>query len=131
MSAKDIVTKSMSDVPKCVAAGIVDLETGILLEVKTLDSHPQEVIDILAPATKDLYEGDNVLAIEDLFKKARGTKSDEHYFQEMLVMSDNLVHFFSRLKSNNNMVMVTVSSADANVGMVLAKGRAIASNGTV
>lgn len=128
MSAKSIVTKALSDIPKCVAAGVVDLETGILLEVNTRDSHPQEVIDILAPATKDLYEGDNVIAIENLFKKARGVKSDEHYFQEMLVMSENLIHFFGRLKSNERVVMTAVSTNDANIGMVLAKGRAIVQN---
>lgn len=131
MSAKSIVQKSMSVIPKCVAAGVVDLETGILLEIQTLDSHPQAVLDILAPATKDLYEGDNVMAIENMFKKARGVKSDVHYFKEMLVMSTNLVHFFGRLKSNDRVVLVAVCSADANIGMVLAKGRALVADESV
>lgn len=131
MSADSIVDRCMKEIPKCVASGVVDMETGILLAVKTVDSHPQEVLDIVAPATKDLYEGDNVLSIENLFKKARGVKDDVHYFQEFLIMSSNLIHFFGRLKSNDRTVLVAATTNDANMGMVLAKGRAIAASETL
>lgn len=111
-------------VPECVAAGFVDMKTGMLLGIKTVDSHPQEVIDLVAAATGEMYQGPTVSAIEALFKKSRGVKDDgHHYFQEILVMSDNLIHLFQRCKRNEDMVMVTVSRASANMGMVLAKAR--------
>lgn len=131
MSVESIIQRCMKDIPKTVAAGVVDMETGILLGIKTVDSHPQAVIDILAPATRDLFEGDNVETIENLFKKARGVTDDVHYFHEMLVMSSNLIHFFSRLSSNDRIVVVACCSIDANMGMVLAKGRDIARNETI
>lgn len=125
MSVDTILQSLMSEVPKCVAAGVVDLDSGILLGMKTVDSHPQAVIDLLAPASKDLFEGDNVVSIENLFKKARGVKSAEHYFQQMIVFSTNLLHFFGRLKTNNSIVIVAVCDASTNVGMVMAKAKAI------
>ncbi|MCG8425266.1 MAG: hypothetical protein MJE77_45890 [Proteobacteria bacterium] len=127
MSADTIISRSMREIPKCVAAGVVDMETGMLLSVKTIESHPQEVLDLVAAATRDMFEGDNVVTIERLFKRIRGVQhSDEHYFRQIVVMSRNLIHFFSRLENEESVVMVAVCRADANLGLILAKGRMIA-----
>lgn len=126
MSADSIINKAMKDIPKCLAAGIVDLDSGMLLNVRTVDSHPQEILDMVAAATKDLYEGDNVVAIENMFKRVRNTSTNEHYFQHILVMSRNLIHYFGRVEHNERIILVAVCRADANLGLVLAKGRAIA-----
>ena len=131
MSADSIMKRTMKEVPKCVAAGIVDLDSGMLLNVKTVDSHPQEVLDLVAAATKDLYEGDNVTAIETAFKRARGVRSDEHYFQQIIVTSRNLIHFFARLEREQGVVLVAVCRKDANLGLILAKGRMIARSETI
>ncbi|MBE9516262.1 MAG: hypothetical protein IME93_04740 [Proteobacteria bacterium] len=124
MSLDAELQNAISNIPECVAAGYVDMSTGMLLGIKTVDSHPQEVLEILAAATADLYQGSNVTLIESLFKKSRGVESDHHYFQEMLVMSDNLIHVFSRCKGNEDHVVCFVCRKSANMGMVLAKARA-------
>jgi len=36
--------------------GFVDMQTGMLLATKTVDSHPQEVLDLVAAATADIFE---------------------------------------------------------------------------
>lgn len=111
-------------VPECVAVGFVDLKTGMLLGIRTVDSHPQEVIDLVAAATGEMFQGPTVAAIESMFKKARGVKDDgHHFFQEILVLSDNLIHLFQRCKRNEDLVLATVCRASANIGMVLAKSR--------
>jgi hypothetical protein len=111
-------------VPECVACGLVDMKTGMLLGIKTVDSHPQEVIDLVAAATGDLFQGSNVVAIEQMFKRARGVSNDtHHYFQEIIVLSDNLLHVFQRCKRAEDMVLVTVCRVSANLGMVIAKSR--------
>ena len=116
--------KAISAVPECVAAGYVDLSTGMLLGIKTVDSHPQEVLELLAAATSDLFQGTNVSAIEKLFKKARGLKDDgHHYFQEMIINSDNLLHIFCRGKSKEEHVVTFVCRKTANLGMALTKAR--------
>jgi len=124
MSLDAALQKAVSEVPECVAAGYVDLTTGMLLGIKTVDSHPSEIMDILAAATSDLFQGPNVVTIESLFKKARGVKNDgHHYFQEMFILSDNLVHIFARMKTNEEHVLVFVCRKSVNLGMALTKSR--------
>jgi len=118
--------KAIATVPECVAAGYIDLSTGMLLGIKTVDSHPQEVLELLAAATSDMFQGTNVVTIERMFKKARGLKDDgHHYFNEMIVNSDNLLHIFLRGKKNDEQVLGLVCRKSANLGMALTKGRAL------
>ena len=123
MSLDKALSDIMKNVPECIAAGWVDMNTGMLLGVKTVDSHPQEVLDLVAAATTDLFQGTNVVAIEQMFKKARGVSSAEHYFREIIVNSTNLIHIFARGKKKEDQVLVVVTRVSANLGMVLSKAR--------
>jgi len=126
MSLDQSLARVVSNVPECVAAGYVDMLSGMLLGAKTVDSHPQEVLDLVSAATADLFQGPNVTAIEKLFRKSRGHKEDgAHYFQEMLVMSDNLMHVFMRGKKRREHAMIVVCRRNANMGMVLTKSRSL------
>jgi hypothetical protein len=131
MSADSMVSEALATVPKAVAAGIVDMGTGMLLAVKTTDSHPQDVLDMLAAATKDLFEGDTVMSIEDTFKKIRSDSTPSHYFKEIIVNSENLIHIFARVKSDPSIILAVVTRIDANLGMVMTKARHVSNNGTV
>ncbi len=124
MSLDKALQQAVSDVPECVAAGYVDMSTGMLLGAKTVDSHPAEVLEVVAAATADMFQGTNVSLIESMFKKSRGVAEDgHHYFQEMIVMSDNLIHIFMRSKANEDHILVLVCRKSANLGMVLTKSR--------
>jgi len=114
-----------SQVPECVASGLVDMSTGMLLAVDTLDDHPSEVLDLLAAATFDLFQGRNVVMIEDIFKARRGVQEDRHYFQEILINSDHLVHVFLRSAVNQDIVAVVVCRKSANTGMLFAQARIV------
>lgn len=117
------LAKAISTIPECIAGGYVDIGSGLLLSVKTVDSHPSAVLDLVAAATADLFQGPNVSAIEALFKKARGVDNDRHYFQEVFVNSDNLVHVFLRGKKYSDYVVVFVCRNTVNFGLMLAKAR--------
>lgn len=124
MSLDTVLNKAAASVPECVAAGYVDAASGMLLAIKTVDSHPREVIDLVAAATADMFNGPNVSMIERMFKKSRGISDDgHHYFQEILVNSDNLIHVFLRGKVNPEYVAVFVCRRTANLGMALTKAR--------
>ncbi|MCH9682220.1 MAG: hypothetical protein K0V04_12350 [Deltaproteobacteria bacterium] len=124
MTIEQTLSKLQGSVPECVAVGLVDLNSGMLLGVRTVDSHPQEVLDLVAAATGDLFQGSNVIAIENMFKRIRGVKEDDHhYFQEVVVNSDNLIHVFLRGKKNIDSVLVLVCRGKANLGMVMARAR--------
>ncbi len=124
MSLDKALQTAVASIPECVAAGFVDLSTGMLLSAKTVDSHPAEVLEVVAAATADLFQGTNVSLIESMFKKARGVENDNHhYFQEIIINSDNLLHVFLRSKSNEEHVATFVCRKSANLGMVLTKSR--------
>jgi hypothetical protein len=115
---------AVASIPECLAAGYVDIASGMLMAVKTVDSHPSEVLDLVAAATADLFAGPNVTMIEKLFNKSRGVANDgHHYFQEIIVNSDNLIHVFMRGKRYPDYVAVFVCRRSANLGMALTKAR--------
>ena len=115
---------AVASIPECLAAGYVDIGSGMLLSVKTVDSHPSEVLDLVAAATADMFAGPNVSMIEKMFKKSRGVADDNHhYFQEIIVNSDNLLHVFMRGKRYPDYVAVFVCRKSANLGMALTKAR--------
>lgn len=115
---------AVASIPECLAAGYVDIVSGMLMAVKTVDSHPSEVLDLVAAATADMFAGPNVTMIEKLFNKTRGVANDgHHYFQEIIVNSDNLLHVFMRGKRYPDYVAVFVCRKSANLGMALTKAR--------
>lgn len=120
------IAAACSTIPECLAGGYIDIASGMLLSVKTVDSHPAEVLDMLAAATGDLFAGPNVVAIENMFKKARGLATAEkpRYFQEIIVNSENLIHVFLRGKRYPDYVACFVCRKTANLGMALTKARA-------
>lgn len=124
MSLEASIQSGINSIPECVAGGYVDMSTGMLLGVKTVESHPQEVLDYVSAATADLFQGENVVTIEKMFKKNRGLEDDgHHYFQEIIVFSDNLLHIFQRCKNNTDHAVVWVCNKSANIGMALTKAR--------
>jgi hypothetical protein len=126
MSLDTAIARAQATVPECVAVGYVDMSTGMLLGVKTIDSHPQAVLDLVAAATADLFQGPSVTAVESMFRKSRGHAEDgAHYFKEIIVFSDNLIHVFLRGKKHRSQVTVFVCRGSANIGMVLSKSRIV------
>lgn len=125
MSLEKALGEAIGTVPECLACGYVDMSTGMLLGAKTVDSHPQEVLDLVAAATADLFQGTSVVAIEDHFRKARGAKDTGHYFHEIIVLSENLIHVFIRTKKYPDHAITFVSRKSANIGMLLAKTRMV------
>ena len=124
MSLDAALSRAQTEVPECVAVGYVDMTTGMLLGVRTVDSHPQEVLDFVAAATADLFQGASVTTIEQMFRRSRGQAEDgRHYFQEILVFSENLLHTFIRSKKNPSQAAVFVCRGNVNIGMALTKSR--------
>jgi len=120
----DAVKQFRAQVPECIGAGLVDMSTGMLLAADTLDEHPNEVLDLIAAATFDLFQGRNVVMIEEIFKARYGVLDDRHYFQEFLAQSDSHVHVFLR-SSNQDIAAVVIARKTANTGMILTQSRLV------
>ncbi len=124
MSLDKALMTVQTQIPECVAVGYVDMSTGMLLGAKTIDSHPAEVLDLVAAATADLFQGQSVSTIEKLFRRSRGQAEDgRHYFQEIFVISENLLHIFMRSKKHPEQAACFVCRASVNIGMALSRSR--------
>jgi hypothetical protein len=123
MSLDQTLAAALKTIPECLAGAYIDMQSGLLLSVKTLDSHPQEVLDMVAAATADMFQGPTVTEIEGHFRGSRGGQGSYHYFQEFIVYSENLLHVFMRTKQYPEHVVCFVCRNSANIGMVLAKSR--------
>jgi hypothetical protein len=97
----------------------------MLLGVDTVDDHPREVLDMLAAATFDLFQGRAVSTIEDVWNRRRGQDYHVHYFEEILVNSRNLVHLFMRGTASVNIVTAVICRRTVNVGMLFAQARVV------
>ena len=126
METSEAMNAALKNIPKALAAGIVDMESGFVIDMKTTESHPQEILELLSAATKELYEGETVMEIEQLFKRSRGVKTEAKYFKEIIIYSENLIHFFTRLQSNPAVVFAVITQVDTNIGLVVLKGKQIA-----
>lgn len=126
MSIAPIVAQLLSTVPKSVAAGVVDMRTGELLDVHTTKTHPSQVLDMVALATHDLFEGPNISSIENTFKQIRGDQYEGRYFREIIVTSKNLLHIFARLEKQENLVLVVVAREHTNLALALMNTRTVA-----
>ena len=124
MSLDKSLTEAIGSVPECLAGAYIDMSTGMLLAVKTVDSHPQEVLDLVAAATADMFQGPTVSEIEHHFRRTRGVKDDGwHYFREFFVVSENLIHVFIRSRKHPDHVVCFCTRVSANIGMVVTKSR--------
>jgi hypothetical protein len=126
MSLDKGLQKVMSEVPGCIACGYVDMVSGMNLGVKTVESHPAEVIELVAAATAEMFQGQTISMIERLFKKARGVKDDgSHFINEIIFTSGNLIHVMLRGKKHTEHALVVVCPTSTNLGMTLSKARLV------
>lgn len=129
LSMADVVSATVRNfrqsIPDYVASGIVDMSTGMLLGVDTVDDHPREILDMLAAATFDLFQGRAVSTIEDVWNRRRGYGQELHYFQEVLVNSHNLVHLFMRGTVTQGIVSAVICRRTVNIGMLFAQARVV------
>lgn len=124
MSLDKVLRESMATVPGCLAAGCVNMKLGMLLALHTVHSHPQEIFDLFAGATTELFQGGYTVEIENIWKKLRNESNERgHYFKEIIVLSDNHIHVFLRGTTDPDLAIVYITPISENIGMVLSRAR--------
>ena len=125
MSLDKVLEQSMMSVPECIGAAYVDMSTGLLLSVCTVGTYDHGHLEFVAAKTADIFQGPSIAQIENQWKQWRKQPQDErHFFQEIIILSDNQLHIFMRCKRNKEHAIVFISRKSANIGMMIAKSRA-------
>jgi len=123
-ACKEVVTS----VDGAVAAGVVDLDTGMLLGIYNAAQYTQTLNEIVAGATMDMFRGSNVGRVEQMVRAHRGIPEDgAHYFEEVHVTSANNYHFMKTIKGGKA-VIVLITKRTTNIGMGWAQLKSVIPN---
>lgn len=121
MSIETALNSAIETIPDCIAAGYVDMETGMLLGTSTADQDSADVLEQLALAVANLFQGRGVKAFEDLLREAQIDEMEHPGFGEIAVFSNDRLHIFLRTKEYPDHVVCYICRDSANVGLALTK----------
>jgi hypothetical protein len=115
-STQEVCKAVVEDVQDCLAVGVVDLNTGMLMGVHhTVPYFTQAYLDAVAAAAVDMFRGKNVRRVEELLSKQRGTEIKDS-FEEIFISSISVFHFM-HLMRDKEAVVVMVTRKSTNQGM--------------
>jgi hypothetical protein len=124
MSLKSQLYKSIRSMPSCVAGGYIDLGRDELVAMLAVETYPRKELERLVGITEDLFQGANVVMIEEIFKKARGKEDKQyHLFQEIVVTANDFIYIFFRANTNKNHIISFITSTSDKLVLLLTKAR--------
>ncbi|WP_210092907.1 hypothetical protein [Ruegeria sp. HKCCSP346] len=121
MSIQTALNSAMETIPDCIAAGYIDMETGMLLGSSVSDSDCADSLDVLAVAVANLFQGRGVAAFEALLRQAGSADEENAGFGEVAVFSKGRLNIFLRTKEYPDHVVCYICRNSANVGLALTK----------
>lgn len=117
MSLKQICENIYSEVNGAIAVGVVDLSSGMPLEIyHRVEYFTQEYIDLVSAASVDMFRGKNVAKVEEKLANQR-RKPLSHSIQEVLMTTEGTIHFMAVLPGKNDILALLVTNKKASVGM--------------
>lgn len=121
MSIQTALNSAMETIPDCIAAGYIDMETGMLLGSSVSDPDCADSLDVLAVAVANLFQGQGVAAFEALLRQAGSADEENAGFGEVAVFSKDRLNIFLRTKEYPDHVVCYICRNSANVGLALTK----------
>jgi predicted regulator of Ras-like GTPase activity (Roadblock/LC7/MglB family) len=121
----DTTLKSFrQSVPDYVGSAVVDLTTGMLLGLDTVEDQPREIVDVMGAATADLFGGRTIRQIESMWQQHGGSPDDRPALQEVLIRSNGAVVLLLR-SPHDDIVTAVACRREVNIGMLLAQARQV------
>ena len=121
MPIEKALSSAMKTIPDCIAAGYVDMETGMLLGLQEAEDGHANLLGNLALAVANLFQGRGIAAFEELLRTAGVDESEHPGFGEIAVFSDDRLHIFLRTPDYSDHVVCYICQDSTNVGLALTK----------
>lgn len=116
-SINDVCQKIVESVDNAFAAGVVDLNTGLLLGVyHNIPYFTQSYLDAVAAAAVDMFRGKGVTNVEKRISQTRGEEVSNS-LQEIQMTTTKTYHFMSVIPGKPNAIAVLITGRQANLGM--------------
>jgi hypothetical protein len=119
-------------VEDCLAVGVVDLNTGMLMGVHhSVPYFTQAYLDAVAAAAVEMFRGKNVRRVEEMLSQQRG-ETIKDSFEEIFISSPKLFHFMATIKDKGAVVvMVTKKTVNQGMGWAAIRNNINAIKGTL
>ncbi len=115
-STQEVCKTTLEKVDDCLAVGVVDLNTGMLMGVHhTVPYFTQAYLDAVAAAAVEMFRGKTVRRIEELLSSQRGEQLKDS-FEEVFISSPKVYHFMTVIK-DKGAVVVMITKKSTNQGM--------------
>ncbi len=115
-STTEVCKQILDKVDDCLACGVVDLNTGMLMGVHhSVPYFTQAYLDAVAAAAVEMFRGKNVRRVEELLSQQRGEPIKDS-FEEIFISSPKVFHFMATIK-DKGAVIVMVTKKTVNQGM--------------
>jgi hypothetical protein len=115
-STQEVCRTTLDKVDDCLAVGVVDLNTGMLMGVHhTVPYFTQAYLDAVAAAAVEMFRGKTVRRIEELLSQQRGEQLKDS-FEEVFISSPKTFHFMIVVKEKGA-VVVMITKKTTNQGM--------------
>lgn len=115
-STTDVCRGVLEKVDDCLAVGVVDLNTGMLMGVyHSVPYFTQAYLDAVAAAAVEMFRGKNVRRVEEMLSQQRGEPIKDS-FEEIFISSPKVFHFMATIK-DKGAVVVMVTKKTVNQGM--------------
>lgn len=116
-STQDMCRQVLEKVDDCLAVGVVDLNTGMLMGVHhAVPYFTQAYLDAVAAAAVEMFRGRSVRRIEEMLSAQRGEPIKDS-FEEVFISSARVYHFMAVIKDKGAVVvMVTKKSTNQGTG---------------
>ena len=111
----DVCKAILDKVDDCIAVGVVDLNTGMLMGVHhTVPYFTQAYLDAVAAAAVEMFRGKNVRRVEEMLSQQRGEPIKDS-FEEIFISSPKVFHFMATIK-DKGAVVVMITKKTVNQG---------------
>ena len=121
MSIESALASAIETIPDCIAAGYIDMETGMLLGLDASDQDSADALESLALAVANLFKGRGTKGFEDLLRSANIEETEHPGFGEIAVFSNDRLHIFLRTQEYPDHLVCYICRDRANIGLALTK----------
>lgn len=117
MSLKKICQSVYDDVNGAIAVAVVDLSSGMSLEVYHQVPHfNQDYIELVSAAAVDMFRGRNVNKVEEKLAEQRN-RPLQHSIEEVQMTTKGTLHFMIVIPDKPDILALLVTTKKASVGM--------------
>ena len=117
MSLQTICESIYSDVNGAIAVAVVDLSSGMPLQVYHRVSYfTQDYVDLVSAASVDMFRGRNVAKVEERLADQRN-RPLSHSIQEVLMTTEGTIHFMAVLPEKKDILALLVTNKKVSIGM--------------